>query len=727
MGFSYKCYDVKVPSMEGFSSNVVDYQYVNNSLNKMNDSNNDSDAEVLNMESNIIKTSYDMNINRLISNYLKFRWKLMATEAVVCLSLVEGLGEFGEVLGDTGCVLDAACKTPFVWAADKAAGLFGYDTNFTKKMWDNTKSYVAKEQVKGAFDKFYDGMGHSLKENAIGFDVTRGLGSGVGYVGGVIALTVFTCGTGTAAGVAGGTTMSQGMGVIGAAGGFGRGAERAWNDGASTLEGLKYATRNAAWEGTQFYLGGKIGEFGGLGDQVATKILGQNAPKIAGSVSRVFLDSIDGGAEGFVQPLLAKAYKGGTYKELFEESGGWKSVGIQTVLGAGLSSVGEFGNLRRYFYGKDTKVVDNTIDKISSEYKHGQAPSFTNIDDRTTILPNFKGPDGDGSVILNKKIIDDSIATKNNIYFDFVKTDSGFEYKRWNDYEKYLEETVAERSRIHADMSPQDHEFFRLYGTEDPDSLCDYSTMNSLLRGNFLNIDDNGIIKSYNAYRTRGSFTFHLGNLLKHISKSRKYGPFSREVKLQSVSDVISYNKKAIDNISSFLYNHTLDEPMITYRGFTANSGPVNFLGFDPTGMTLEEFEKNLFEQGDGFITSGFLSSSVTLNKTPARAGRIGFVLYNPTGTPGIHVLNSFDDEQEFLIAPNIKYNYKKVEEVNGRFLIHCEIDPSFDFKEAQIEFYKNLEKQFDEYLTIAKKTDSFVANNSEYFKSEKWIGEDIK
>lgn len=403
MGFSAKNYDVNVPSMEGFSSNVVDYNYVDNPLENVEVGSQESAIEVLSFtETGATVSGIDKTkVVDFIKDYFEFKGRVAATGAVFVLSLVEGVGQFGEALVDTAATLEAVVESPFAWAADKIAGLFGYDTHFVDNLWKDTKAFVAEEHVKGWFDSFYENteVGQKLANDAYYFEQVRGIGNGVGYVGGVVALTVLTCGTGTAAmGATGGAAigMSEGMGIIGAAGGFGKGTQKAWSEGASTTEGLTYGLGTAAWEGTQFYLGGKIGEFGGLGDQMAVKMFGENAPKLAGSASRITLDMLDGGVEGVVQPGLDSIYKDGTYKELFEQNGGWKSVGIQALMAGGMSTVGETGNLRKYFFGKDTSIDDriltsnnamNTSGSVNqpkvSEIRTSQRDFSRTIDDKT--------------------------------------------------------------------------------------------------------------------------------------------------------------------------------------------------------------------------------------------------------------------------------------------------------------------------------------------------------
>ena len=93
------------------------------------------------------------------------------------------------------------------------------------------------------------------------------------------------------------------MATTATAAGIGKGTETAWNDGAGLLEGLGVGTLTGLWEGVQFYIGGKIGNmniFGPGGKGFLSSIgSGGVGTKLLNSLSRVVLDGVDGGVEGF--------------------------------------------------------------------------------------------------------------------------------------------------------------------------------------------------------------------------------------------------------------------------------------------------------------------------------------------------------------------------------------------------------------------------------------------
>ncbi len=314
-----------------------------------------------------------------------------ATVTTFRVSLVEGVMHFGEAIVDLGAIVNSLSNTSGAMIADGVQSIYGKVTgnewtSVTETMWDKTKTFVAEEHVTGWFDNLYQdtSYGQYLQENSYGFETTRSIGDGIGYIAGVTCLSIATFGVGGAA-VAGTSTASSaavtgGIAVtssqtalIAGLAGVGKGTEKAWNDGASTTQGLAYGALNGVWEGTQYYLGSKIGAADGFGSKIASKILGTSSSNVTKqlvtSASRIMLDGIDGGVEGFVQPLLSMTYKEGSYKELFNENGGWSYVATNAVTGAGFSLLGELGDISK-FINDNKKTTINDIDvNIENELK----------------------------------------------------------------------------------------------------------------------------------------------------------------------------------------------------------------------------------------------------------------------------------------------------------------------------------------------------------------------
>ena len=260
-----------------------------------------------------------------------------ATVATAGFGLVEGIETFGEAILDTGAILGTGVATIFTGGYDLITG-----SDSTKQMWNSTKGFVSKKLVKDMADDLYanTGVGRWVKDNAYGFDLTRNISSGIGYVGGVVALTVATFGVGGAvaggtAGTSAATSITAGqLATTAGVAGFGKGTQDAWADGAGTLQGLGYGAINGTWEAAQFYAGAKIAGFEGLSSSAAN--IG----------ARVGMDTADSAVESFVQPAMQMIYKDKNYGELFDENGGWGGVATNAAIGALGSSIGEAGNLR---------------------------------------------------------------------------------------------------------------------------------------------------------------------------------------------------------------------------------------------------------------------------------------------------------------------------------------------------------------------------------------------
>ena len=305
--------------------------------------------------------------------------KTKATVDTFVVSLGEGALKVGESLYDLQDIVRTAVLSIPTGIVDAGQAIFGNVTgedweSVTKKMWEKTKAHVATDITTGLFDKFYEetNYGQFLKNNSYGFDITRNLGKGIGRIASIVGISIAT----------GGVLDPY---VIAAMVGFGEGAEKSWKDGASLGEGLLYASGNSLWEGLQFWLGGKIGDatiFGESG-KVLTN-LGSKSSTILNSTSRILLDGFDGGAEGFVQPLLASVYKDGYYDdegnyiefkdsdnildkygEIFDDYGSWKNVLTNAVIGSGASFLGQALDLDRVLNKGDIPKIDSDIPSSS--------------------------------------------------------------------------------------------------------------------------------------------------------------------------------------------------------------------------------------------------------------------------------------------------------------------------------------------------------------------------
>lgn len=316
-----------------------------------------------------------------------------ATVAVFVQSLVEGILQFGEAIIDFVALVGTGVASIVTGLYDGGQAIYGAITgnewsSVTKQMWGGTMGFVSNQYVAGWFDLLYQntGYGQWLAENAYGFDITRSIGSGIGYIAGVVILTIATFGAGsvvaaggsvTASTAAAATTATQ-MAVTATAAGIGRGTQNAWADGADLLEGLTAGTLTGLWEGLQFYIGGKISGLNLFGTDGILKSIGSSGlgTKLLNGLARVVLDGVDGGVEGFVIPLITSIYKDGyydengnyvefldddnifeRYSEVFDDNGGWTTVWTQATIGSATSLLSELFDLRKYF--KDNKSQAN--------------------------------------------------------------------------------------------------------------------------------------------------------------------------------------------------------------------------------------------------------------------------------------------------------------------------------------------------------------------------------
>lgn len=144
--------------------------------------------------------SEDRNLDE---NLAYFGERVGATISTFGVSLFEGVVKLGEDAVDLLALGRAVMASEYTGMIDLgsliAAEITGDDslkTNYTKQMWEETRAFVSKDYTGQAFDWLYDNTtgGQWMKENAYGFDTTRAIGSEVGEVVGVVALSIVTGG-----------------------------------------------------------------------------------------------------------------------------------------------------------------------------------------------------------------------------------------------------------------------------------------------------------------------------------------------------------------------------------------------------------------------------------------------------------------------------------------------------------------------------------------------------
>ena len=339
--------------------------------------------------------------------------KTAASITNFAVGLVNGVLNFVEALVDCVALITAASNTIFTalidlcqWVGGKITGNEDWKSA-TKGMWNLTMDFVATKWMNKLFDGFYEktAIGKWIDDQAYGpFKHTGGMykfSKGVGYVVGVVILTIVTYGVGGAAAGASGAAGSAGsaaagagasaaatsatsslassaaavfttkggaalLGAIGAAAGTGKNTQNAWADGASLGEGLTYGVAMGAYEGLQFYGGARINMI-----KVPAATAAKSQLLTAGT--HIALDTVDGASSGFVDPLLKMIYTpneqnqeqilyyvnhdeygnqidnktwdeltfGQKYKAMFEYNGGWKTVGTNAAIAGVLSTITE--------------------------------------------------------------------------------------------------------------------------------------------------------------------------------------------------------------------------------------------------------------------------------------------------------------------------------------------------------------------------------------------------
>lgn len=350
---------------------------------------------------------------------------LLATVATTGLSFLEGLGKFGEAIVDAECLGYAVMATPYTGIVDGFQFLYGKITgneweSVTKKMWNQTKAFVAEEHVTDWVDNFYENnhIGQVLKNNSYHFNEIRNISSGIGYGAGVIILTVATFGAGGA--VVGGTAAASGgvtaanLALTAGVAALGRETEAAWADGADIVEGLVRGAVGGLWEAGQYYLGGQISQLNLFGNGGIFKGATSSALNNIMNIGvRAVLDGADAGLDSAVQPLMNAIYKDGyyntngeyvefssdasfadKYEKLFEENGGMKGVLINAAIGSGISLISELGNLFKKPKTLEGEIVDN--DNFIENPKQELPPNQTIIDvEGERIGVDYETLDGD--------------------------------------------------------------------------------------------------------------------------------------------------------------------------------------------------------------------------------------------------------------------------------------------------------------------------------------------
>ena len=128
-----------------------------------------------------------------------------ATVANAACGVVKGIGQFVESLADLVVMVGTGVDSIFTGIYDGVSYLIALSegetdnwSSVTGEMWKNVMGYVAEDHVGNAFKSFYSNtsVGKWLDENSIDIFKSEGIGtgilSGVGYIAGIVAVSLFT-------------------------------------------------------------------------------------------------------------------------------------------------------------------------------------------------------------------------------------------------------------------------------------------------------------------------------------------------------------------------------------------------------------------------------------------------------------------------------------------------------------------------------------------------------
>lgn len=328
-----------------------------------------------------------------------------ATIVVAFQSFTKGLITLLQMIVDLFIIVGTMAVTPFTAIADGVNYLLtGESGGYTKYYWDGAMNMVAdvSSLAGNCCNWLTENNPDWINENSLieaGGTVDQII-QGIGYMVGIIGITVATFGAATPAALA----------ITAGSLGFAKGTSEAWEKGKDAASGLLMGAINGVWEGFQYYVGGKIGTsvFKGITSKIASPIL----KKLVVSGIRIGLDSATGAVEVPFQSVVSiidtrvDDIEGNelSWDEAWEASGGWIGVIQQTAI-AGVGSLGgEVIDFGKAF--KNAKVKGTTL---------GEALDDIYIDDLNTAIKNKENPFGKKKS-SSKKPLTDQIESKVSQY-----------------------------------------------------------------------------------------------------------------------------------------------------------------------------------------------------------------------------------------------------------------------------------------------------------------------
>ena len=627
----------------------------------------------------------DENVAPIVSKIDNVLDRVNATVTLAETSLVEGVADFGESIVDALMNVGAGIVSIPVVAGGVITGS-DWQSDL-EDLWDQTKSFVAVDHVGNFFDDMYENtsFGTWLKDEAYGFDTVRNVSKEVGNVVGTVGVSFLTMGVVSPFVVAG-------------ISGFGKGTEQAFGEGASTVEGLAAGVGTGLWDGLQFFVGGKIGSTAlfGEGGKFLTGA-GSKAinTKLLNSISRVALDGLDGGAEGFIQPLISSIYKDGYYDdsgnyikfqssdnfltkygEIFNDYGGAKNVLTNAFIGSALSGLGEIFDLNtKYNNLKSGTESDVKLNDISE----GDIPTVKLFDEAITEeLATIKNNTSNSLNFTNQSEI--------AAYFDdpkqfFVsKLDSIYK----NAKSPSLQEKISNLADYIKSTPVRDIDFSLIYDDYSKYlSRSDRKTLKKLMMNDEINHytdTEQDLIQAY-THVAGPALTAYL----RKTTTMFEGHPFDGT----NYSAMSSYIGRGFEDISKFdnLYKYTdLSKFINKMDSIIEKSSPLKdnitvYRGVD--GLFLNGEKISTFDIGQTFDDSAFISTSL-IPRNIANRRPILLEIEVPKGTKAAYLekytgVKNYG-QQELLLGRNNKFeitSLPRFNEENGQMVLKARLVPA--------------------------------------------------
>lgn len=630
-------------------------------------------------------------------------WKKVgASIANGVIAFVKGLVGLVEAIGDFIILLGAGIGTIGTALYDVGKGIVtgNWDWSATKGLWKGTKSVVAYQWTNKIFDALYDTeAGKWLDEYAYSPFKSDGMGckilEGIGYVAGVIVLTICTFGVGgVATGAA--TTVSAGvtattLAATATAAGIGKYTAEEWNknclsissggqdmglvidyekyseieklkngesttitqqltgeDGkpcditftitkngeaysivdsngnvvgfngvveSDTVKGLLVGTVKGAWEGAQWYVGGKIGA--GQFTKITGKIASPVVKKVTTSGIRVGLDTATGVTEVPFQSLVTMMSEGKSWDEAWQSQGGWDAVKTQ----AGIAGIASFGgealDLTKFLRNADASnksIVSATMDNQKAVTNNvANTTSIKSLDDQIAMANYHTGKGRFTEIKINS--LDDLNLEKINQIKDINNTSISMGGKKYS------------VSQVKEMLEFQTYNVKEIVAQSDVEKLITVTTNiknNPKLLSDFVvECVNNGNLDSANLI-FKNLDSMQLNSLLKHFDEMSSGNiPYLIKNVFGDEVDTIVKNITDGDTLFSFLNSYSsaelrsnfiskLDEVQLKTLFNCADDIPtqkflISYMNIDQTKIILrdisidnfENITKNLFSDDD--------------------------------------------------------------------------------------------------------------------------------